>query len=80
MKVEKVLIVDDEPENLETLTRLVGKVLPNAQVVNANDGLMAFQKAHNESFSLIITDYKMPKLNGAKLVNALRDNEYNKTN
>lgn len=78
MKFEKVLIVDDEPENLEALKRLVGKVLPGAQIVNAADGLMAFQKARNESFSLIITDYKMPKLNGAKLVNSLRDNEYNK--
>ena len=77
-KVERILVADDEPDNLETLERLVKKLKPDATVVKAEDGLRAYQAARNEPFSLIVTDFKMPKLNGAKLINALRDNPFNR--
>jgi len=77
-KIEKILVVDDEPDNLETLERLIKKLRPVAAITKADDGLRAYQMARNETFGLIVTDFRMPRLDGAKLINALRDNPFNR--
>lgn len=77
-KIEKILVADDEPDNLETLERLIKKLRPGSSIVKATDGLHAYQMARNEAFGLIVTDFRMPRLDGAKLINALRDNPFNR--
>ncbi|MFZ4714772.1 MAG: cyclic nucleotide-binding domain-containing protein [Bacteriovoracaceae bacterium] len=66
----KVLVVDDEKDLLalmgEHLRDIVGRV------VAAKDGQEAIQKMNNERFSLLVTDLKMPKVDGIQLATTAR--------
>ncbi|NJN80036.1 MAG: diguanylate cyclase [Anaerolineales bacterium] len=66
----KILIVEDEPIN----RKLVKQSLLTAgyEVVEANDGLSAWELFQQEPFQLIITDWMMPGLNGQELVHRIR--------
>ncbi len=72
----KILCVDDEPVHLNLLKGELEDAI-QAKVVTAEDGLLAFKKARNEKFDLIITDYRMPRLDGNDLITALRETEMN---
>jgi len=43
------------------------------QVVEAVDGIDAFEKAHAQAFDLILTDQNMPRLDGLGLTRKLRE-------
>ncbi|MBE7705840.1 MAG: response regulator [Cyanobacteria bacterium SIG30] len=73
----RILIVDDEPDNLALLYRtLRGEY----EVVKANSPIEALKIIENESFELILSDHKMPEMDGVeflkltqlKLPNAVR--------
>ncbi len=68
-----ILIADDEKELIETLKEAFTMSFPNIIIVTANDGIEAYRKARNQSFNLICTDLRMPKLNGCDLIRALRE-------
>lgn len=61
--VHKVLCVDDEIHNLEALERLLRK---QYTTVKASSGSEALQKLKEHSFSLIISDQKMPQMTGVE--------------
>ena len=69
---ESILIVDDTPDTLEVLKRNLTsnnyKVFTAAGVSAANDIL---EKIH---IDLVITDYKMPGVNGLDLIRHVREN------
>lgn len=73
-----ILIVDDEEPHLHLL-RIALEDNFNATLVTATDGLLAFKNARNQKFDLIITDYRMPRLDGNDLITALRETEMNLT-
>ena len=56
----KILIVDDEPNVLKALSRL----LKRYQLTTAGGGEEALLLAKEQAFDLVITDYRMPGLNG----------------
>lgn len=58
----KVLFVDDE----ERLRDIFGELLSDngAEVILAGDGLEALQRLKEQQFDVIITDFKMPNLDG----------------
>ena len=56
----KILLVDDEPYILNTLSRLLGKY----EVFTADSGENALLMAETQAFDLVITDYRMPGMNG----------------
>ena len=55
-----ILTVDDSP----SMRKMVSFTLLGAgyQVVEAVDGLDAFEKAQSQSFDLVLTDQNMPRL------------------
>jgi DNA-binding response OmpR family regulator/nitrogen-specific signal transduction histidine kinase len=68
----KILVVDDEPVNLEVLKNHLS--LAGYQVTLANNGLDAMEIIEKgETFDLMILDIMMPKMSGYEVCNKLRD-------
>jgi DNA-binding NtrC family response regulator len=65
----KILLCDDE----DTLLRSLGRILRAAghDVVTA-DGPGGFARLHQERFDMILTDIRMPGVNGFEILNAAR--------
>lgn len=61
----RVLIVDDEPANLETMQRRFRKDLT---MVMASSGREAIELLRKSSFDVVLTDYAMPLMNGIELL------------
>ena len=64
----RILLVDDEPDLLESLQDLLAAVLPQAKVTPARDGFEALQALEAGRFDLIVTDFRLPGMNGTELM------------
>ena len=70
-KTLKVLYVEDNIESRDSLTGLLSNFFHNITLgVDGEDGLKKFKSA---SFDLIITDIRMPKMNGIEMIKRVRD-------
>jgi two-component system chemotaxis response regulator CheY len=72
-----ILAVDDSP----SMRKMVSFTLLGAgfQVVEAVDGVDAFEKAQLQTFDLVLTDQNMPRLDGLGLTRKLREHPKFKT-
>jgi CheY-like chemotaxis protein len=72
----RILTVEDEPAVTHMLALILGG--PSAKITNACDGWMALMKigAAVEPFDVIITDHRMPRMNGLDLVRRLRVRQF----
>ena len=70
--VQRLLLVDDEPDILETVVMLLAVRLPDVQVTAVGGGFDALAQLELQRFDAILTDYKMPGMDGAELVRAIR--------
>jgi CheY-like chemotaxis protein len=61
----KVLVVDDEYASLEVLALLL--IGEGFQVLTASNGEEALEQLEQHAIDLVITDYKMPKMDGNEL-------------
>ena len=68
----KILIVEDESYILELLLRIVETVVPPSQILTAANGEEGLLQASRHSPDLIITGLRMPKMDGYKMVQQLR--------
>ncbi|MHA1560625.1 MAG: ATP-binding protein [Promethearchaeota archaeon] len=66
----KILIVDDEKENLYLLERIITKI--GYETVMAENGKLALEKLYNENFLMVISDILMPVLDGFQLCKTVR--------
>ncbi len=73
---QKVLVVDDEPDMLRMLRVVFQKQL-GCEVCTAQSGLLALQQLKECRPDAVVTDIKMPDLDGLKLLTKIR--EYDKT-
>ena len=62
----KVLLVDDDPSILEILRDMMA--IFGHDSVTANDGVEAIEKLKHDFFDLVLTDMKMPKMDGMELL------------
>lgn len=69
-QISRVLIVDDEPAIRETLSDLLEE--EGFVVTRARDGLEALHLVESRVFDLVVSDIKMPRLDGASLARQLR--------
>lgn len=72
-----ILAVDDSP----SMRKMVSFTLTGAghQVVEAVDGIDAYEKAQAQAFDLVLTDQNMPRLDGLGLTRKLREHPRFKT-
>ncbi len=70
-QVQRILVVDDDPDVSFTIHNILQK-LPNCEIVVATSGEQALQHVAQQPFDLVLTDYKMPKMNGIELTKAIR--------
>jgi len=66
----RILIVDDELPQLELIGGFLKK--QGFDVVEAEGGEKGLQMFRKESFDLVLTDQKMPKMSGLELLKAIR--------
>lgn len=69
-KKERVLVVDDE----EPVREMVGRVieLMGHEVITANDGKQALDLLRTAPFTILVTDIKMPEMDGVELTKLAR--------
>ena len=70
---QNILIVDDTPENLIILERVLRKV--SANIIRASSGQEALVAALNNPLALAILDVQMPEMDGYELASLLREHE-----
>ena len=68
---EKILIVDDEPDMLRLLEMIIKEKTTYTPVIT-NNPLEAIELAKQGGFDLVITDLKMPGLDGIELLDTIK--------
>jgi DNA-binding NtrC family response regulator len=68
---EKILIVDDEPDMLKLLSMML-RDKTGYQISTTNNPLEAVELAKQGGYALVITDLKMPGLDGIELLDAIK--------
>jgi DNA-binding NtrC family response regulator len=71
MNPHKILVVDDEPSLRELLRRGLSQ-LGNYSVEVASNGAEAIEKIEKDLFELVLTDLKMPEMDGLELLKAIK--------
>ena len=69
--IPNILVVDDEEANRLTLERIL--VREKLRVTQVADGRKALESIHNERPDLILTDLKMPGMDGMALLRAAKE-------
>ncbi len=67
----RILLVDDEPNVIKALTRVFEE--ENYQIVAAADGKQALETLNREPVQLIVSDFKMPGMDGAELLSRVKN-------
>ncbi len=67
---ERILVVDDSPAIRHLIADALGR--QGFAVTVADDGQAALERARDERFDMVVTDYDMPRMNGFELVHALK--------
>ena len=71
---EKILIVDDEPDMLKLLEMII-REKTSCGTVTTNNPFEAIELLKREGFDLVITDLKMPGMDGIELLEAIKSIE-----
>ena len=73
----RVLLVDDDPDFVEVLSEVMKQ--RGLEVVVTHNGEEAFSEFLRTPFDLVITDLKMPKMDGLTLLKAIKNKEKDAT-
>jgi DNA-binding NtrC family response regulator len=68
---EKILIVDDEPDILKLLSMILREKTPY-EITTTNNPIEAIELVKKEGFALVISDLKMPGLDGIEIIDAVK--------
>ncbi len=72
---KRILVVDDEEQVVFVLRNSLQKLGSMYEIVTANSGQEALEKVRNGSFDLLITDLRMPGIDGISLTEAVRETD-----
>jgi len=70
---QKILVADDDSDMLELLKTLLSKA--GYEVITAENGLEAVEKAQKELPALVMLDIHMPKMDGLKACQAIKSGQ-----
>jgi HD-like signal output (HDOD) protein/CheY-like chemotaxis protein len=68
MKKKRIIFVDDETLVLQGLRRMLRKMSSHWEMVFAENGKQALEEMAKEPFDVIVSDMRMPDMNGAQLL------------
>jgi two-component system response regulator AtoC len=68
-----ILLADDEPDVRKSLSNFLSKL--GHDVVCAENGIEGLKEFHSRNFDLIITDIRMPSMDGLELMRRIKDIE-----
>jgi CheY-like chemotaxis protein len=71
-EVGRILIVDDDRQVRFVLRAALLKLGPQCEVTSAADGQEALRMLQGDSYDLLISDVRLPGLNGLELTEAVR--------
>ncbi len=74
----KLLAIDDEPDNLITLSALLKKEIPDCSFMTARSGREGLDKARAELPDTILLDIKMPEMDGFEVCQKLKTDKFTK--
>jgi CheY-like chemotaxis protein len=72
-KQAQILIADNDPRVLLILNATLERMKKECRIVAVRDGTEALQELRNQPFDLLITDVRMPGIDGIELVEKVRD-------
>jgi len=64
----RVLVVDDEPDIVDAFADLIELALPGTSVAKARSGAEALEHMRHGTFDIILSDFRMPGMNGLELL------------
>ena len=76
MSKKFLLIVENDDELRQSLVQELGD-LTQMVILDAKDGVQAYQKSRNQKFDVVLTDFTIPKITGAEFIAALRETNHN---
>jgi PAS domain S-box-containing protein len=76
--MNKILAIDDKPDNLITISALLKNLIKKCTVVTAQNGIDGIKMAATEMPDVIILDVKMPDMDGFEVCKKLKLNEATK--
>src|SRR5882672_2192336 len=68
----KILLLDDDPDLLETFQLLLSRLPSEPEIHTANNGPRAMAMMESEPYRLLICDLKMPKMDGLQVLSIVR--------
>jgi len=71
--LHRILIVDDDPLDLELMVVLVRRTSPDSAIDLATDGFQALLRAGKAMPDILITDVNMPHMDGFEMIRALAE-------
>ena len=72
----RVLVVDDDPLDLELMVTMVRQILPDAAIDESTDGFQALLQAGRTSPDVLITDINMPHMDGFEMIRSLAESTF----
>ena len=74
----KVLAIDDQQDNLVTVSALLRNLIPDCTVITSDSGSEGLKKAESERPDVILLDIKMPEMDGFEVCRHLKSNKETK--
>lgn len=76
----RVMIVDDEPLILAGIASMIDWAAQNVEIISkASNGQQALEQMKEQRPDIVITDIKMPGMNGLELMRSAREQGYTET-
>jgi len=74
----RIIVAEDNPVNMFLAKTIIGKISPNSQILEADNGLKAVELCKKQLPDLIFMDVQMPEMNGYEATIAIRELVTNK--
>lgn len=68
--VSRIMLVDDEPQILKALKRVLNREAYDVEIYD--DPEEALKRCYSATFDLVLSDYRMPKMDGVEFLSRLK--------